>query len=106
MTPSPHLPVRPEWDCAACRKTWPCRYLRAEIVVYFAKSGDLRGITEYLGQRFAEAIQDHPDRTALLYRELFGWLRTMLRTVRRQHRRTAGHRTVRRLTRYGRSPVR
>ncbi|MEU7609564.1 hypothetical protein [Micromonospora sp. NPDC049204] len=64
-----HLPRRPEWDCAACEKEWPCDPARVLLAETY---GDNRiSLSMYLASLLYAALTEMPETSAAELHERF-----------------------------------
>ncbi|MEV0457891.1 flavin reductase [Catellatospora methionotrophica] len=69
---SMHLPIRPDWMCAACGLQWPCPTRKRQLVA--AYDGAHVSMILYLSGFFIEACEDMPlAASGALHRRFLGW---------------------------------
>jgi len=69
-----HLPRRPQWECGACEREWPCDPARVRLAEAY---GDNRiNLAIYVGSLLHVATAELPDAdTADLYERFIAWTR-------------------------------
>ncbi len=71
--PAAHIGVPPGWDCAACRKPWPCDQAKARLLAEYRKSPS--SLTVYMHGHLAVAIADLNPAPADLWSRFIAWTR-------------------------------
>ncbi|WP_244871099.1 flavin reductase [Catellatospora sp. IY07-71] len=67
-----HLPIRPDWTCAACGLPWPCPSRKGQLLAEY--DGAHVSMTLHLSGFFLEACQDIPTaESGVLYSRFLGW---------------------------------
>jgi len=51
-----HWPTRPDWDCMACRRPWPCYIAKVQLTAEF--TGERTRLRIYLAAQMCAAIDD------------------------------------------------
>lgn len=68
-----HTPLRPGWECRACRDPWPCH--PARVGLRRELDTDRLGVSLYCAAQFASMAQDlGAERADVLYARCFGWM--------------------------------
>lgn len=69
---SMHLPIRPDWTCAACGLLWPCPTRKRQLVAEY--DGAYVSMMLHLSGFFIEACQDMPlAASGVLHHRFLGW---------------------------------
>ncbi|WP_374707094.1 flavin reductase [Catellatospora sp. TT07R-123] len=67
-----HLPIRPDWTCAACGLPWPCLTRKRQFVAEY--DGAHVSMMLHLSGYLIEACQDMPmTASGALHRRFLGW---------------------------------
>ncbi|WP_422734978.1 flavin reductase [Micromonospora sp. WMMD558] len=67
-----HLPIRPDWTCAACGDLWPCPTRRRQLTAHYHQTPV--SLMVYLIGFFVEACQDLPGVPAgMLHQRFLAW---------------------------------
>ncbi|MEV4411369.1 flavin reductase [Catellatospora sp. NPDC049609] len=69
---SMHVPIRPDWICAACGLPWPCMTRKRQLVTEY--HGAYVSMMLHLSGFFIEACQAMPVvASGVLHRRFLGW---------------------------------
>lgn len=69
---SMHLPIRPDWTCAACGVPWPCPTRKRQLIA--AYQGAYVSMMLHLSSYFIDACADMPlTASGSLHRRFLGW---------------------------------
>jgi hypothetical protein len=67
-----HIGERPQWNCVACGRPWPCPTAKAELAEEYGMPSST--LTFYLGSCLLEALEDWSGGTPVdLYERFLGW---------------------------------
>lgn len=70
----PHALSRPDWNCVACRKPWPCTPAREQLSQQYGR--DRVGLAIYMGALLTHAVEDMPEiATKELFERFIRWTR-------------------------------